>query len=162
MYRLVVKTDARPSSHRSKRARHGLDNDDGDDESVLSGSSWKDRFNELADYRKIHGNCNVPIRYSKNKKLGTWVTTQRSNYRLHREGKTSHMTTFRIKALERLGFEWDSLGAAWEGRLSELTDYRKINGHWNLKTTAKTASWLHGSQIKGDVTGCSKKERYRL
>jgi hypothetical protein len=30
--------------------------------------------------------------------------------------------------LERLGFEWDCLSAAWEVRLSELADYQKITG----------------------------------
>jgi hypothetical protein len=31
---------------------------------------WEDRLSELADYRKIHGYCNVPQQYSKNSKLG--------------------------------------------------------------------------------------------
>jgi hypothetical protein len=63
------------------------------------------RLSELADYRKIHGHCNVPIRYSENIQLGTWVVTQRRQYRLHLEEKISHMTVSRIQALENLGFE---------------------------------------------------------
>jgi hypothetical protein len=31
------------------------------------------RLSELADYRKIHGHCNVPAKYSENTKLGNWV-----------------------------------------------------------------------------------------
>jgi hypothetical protein len=61
------------------------------------GSAWEDRLSELTDYRKIHGHCNVPRRYSANSKLANWVTTQRRNYRLHREGKTSPKTPFRIQ-----------------------------------------------------------------
>jgi Holliday junction resolvasome RuvABC DNA-binding subunit len=68
--------------------------------------TWEDCLSELADYRKIHGHCNVPCRYSGNAKLGTWVGTQRTQYRLHQEGKTSSITLPRIQALESLGFEW--------------------------------------------------------
>jgi hypothetical protein len=31
---------------------------------------WNDRLIELADYKKVHGHCNVPHRYSDNSKLG--------------------------------------------------------------------------------------------
>jgi hypothetical protein len=68
--------------------------------------AWEDRLSELAHYRKIHGHCNVPNRYSENPKLGTWVASQRKQYRLRLEGKRSQITPVRIKALESLGFEW--------------------------------------------------------
>jgi hypothetical protein len=70
-------------------------------------TAWEDRLSELADYRKVHGHCNVPWRYSENAKLGTWVANQRSQYRWHQKGKTSPITLPRIQALERLGFEWE-------------------------------------------------------
>jgi hypothetical protein len=69
------------------------------------GATWETRLRELADYRKIHGHCNVPRRDSEKFKLVHWVSKQRTEYRLHEEGKKSHMTTYRIQALERLGFE---------------------------------------------------------
>ena len=73
------------------------------------GAAWEDRLSELADYRKIHGHCNVPVRFSENIQLGTWVSHQRSNYKLHLEGRTSPMMTLsRIQKLESLGFEWKS------------------------------------------------------
>jgi hypothetical protein len=34
------------------------------------GAASEDRFSELADYRKIHGHCNVPQNYSEITKLG--------------------------------------------------------------------------------------------
>jgi hypothetical protein len=108
----------------------------------LWGTAWEDRLSELADYCKIHGHCNVPQRYSENTKLAKWVTAQRSNYRLHRDGKTSPMTTFRIQELECLGFEWDSHGAAWEDRLSELADYRIFQGHCNVPCSYSDNSTL--------------------
>jgi hypothetical protein len=42
------------------------------------------------------------------------------------------MTLSRIQELESLAFEWDSHGAAWENRLSELADYCKSHGHCNV------------------------------
>jgi hypothetical protein len=100
-------------------------------------STWEDRLSELADYRKIYGNCNVPTNYSGNYKLGTWVATQRYQYRLHREAKRSFMTLSRIQTLESLGFVWDSHGATWEGQFRELADYRKIHGHCDVPTRCK-------------------------
>jgi hypothetical protein len=93
---------------------------------------WDDLLSELAAFRKIHGDCNVPYRYSKNKKLGEWVAHQRRQHRLHEEGKTSKLTPYRIQALESLGFEWDSHSAAWGNRLSELANYHKLHGHCNV------------------------------
>jgi hypothetical protein len=110
-------------------------------------SAWEDRLSELADYRKIHWNCNVPQNYKGNRKLGTYVTTQRSHYMLYKEGKTSNMTTFRIQELESMGFEWRLVClAAWEDRLSELADYRKIHGHCHVhqiyKENRKLGAWV--------------------
>jgi hypothetical protein len=95
-------------------------------------SAWDGRLSELADYRKLHGHCNAPQNDSENPKLGKWVSKQRTEYKLHLEGKRSSITPSRIKELESLSFEWDSYGAAWEDRLSELVDYRKIHGHCNV------------------------------
>jgi hypothetical protein len=77
---------------------------DDDDNGALSATPWEDRLIELADYRKLHGHCNVPRKYSRNAKLGTWVSIQRSQYKLHLlEGKKSCMTYSRIQELEGLG-----------------------------------------------------------
>jgi hypothetical protein len=92
------------------------------------------------------GHCNVSYRYSENTKLGIWVATQRSQYGLHIKGKKSCITLSRIQKLERLAFEWDSQGTAWEERLSELADYRKIYGHCNVprrnNEKTKLANWV--------------------
>jgi hypothetical protein len=126
------------------------DDDDDDDANVddsdLSHPSWKARLSQLADYRKIHGHCNVPKRYSETSELAHWVQTQRKQYKVHLEGKTSPMTPFRIQELESMGFEWDCLGATWKSRLSELADYRTIHGHCNVPRsyieTPKLAHWV--------------------
>jgi hypothetical protein len=111
-------------------------------------TAWEDRLKELADFRKIHGHCNVPQNYSENTKLANWVSYQRNQYNLHREGKASHMTTLQIQELESLGFKWKVNGAvtACEVRLEELADFRKIHGHCfvpqNYSENIKLANWV--------------------
>jgi hypothetical protein len=82
-------------------------------------AGWEDRLSELADYRIVHGHCNVPQRYKENAMLATWVTTQRRNYRLKVEGKSSPMTPFRIQALNKLGFEWKPTLSRKQGTLQK-------------------------------------------
>jgi hypothetical protein len=122
------------------------DDDDADD-ADLSCPPWEARLSELANYHKIYGRWNVSNIYSESSTLGAWVGKQRHQYRLHLQGKISQMSTLRIQALERLGFEWDSRGAAWEGSLSELADYRKIHGHCNVPRNssehAKLGRWVN-------------------
>jgi hypothetical protein len=78
-------------------------NNDAAGKSVLDHSTEEDassedddHLSELANYRKIHGHCNVPKSYSGKTKLFKWVSEQRRAYREHREGKTSSMTNLRI------------------------------------------------------------------
>jgi hypothetical protein len=109
--------------------------------------AWKDRLSDLVDYRKIHGHCNVSQRCSERTKLATWVATQRTQYKLHLDGKPSFLTLPRIQELESLAFEWNCNRAAWENRLSELADYRKINGHCNV-----TQHYIENTQLAYWVT----------
>jgi hypothetical protein len=73
----------------------------------INEARWKQSLNELADYKYIHGHCNVPRSYSENSQLVWWVVNQRQQYRLYQEEKKSQMTIPRIKALKGLGFEWN-------------------------------------------------------
>jgi hypothetical protein len=38
---------------------------------------WNTRFQQLLEYKKANGDCNVPKEYSQNFKLGRWVGRQR-------------------------------------------------------------------------------------
>jgi hypothetical protein len=109
-------------------------------------SHWEGRLSELAEYRKIHGNCNVTKSCSKNSKLALWVQTQRKQYRLLQEGKALSMTPSRLQALESLGFKWKVYAPTWEDRLSELAEYRKTHGHCSVprgySENTKLATWV--------------------
>ena len=52
----------------------------------------------------------------------------------------------RVKALESLGFVWDSHSAVWQERMNELLEFKKIHSHCNVPTTysenRKLAAWV--------------------
>lgn len=77
--------------------------------------TWMRKFYDLIDYRKIHGHCRVPSCSKDHPQLATWVKCQRRQYRLKREGKSSAMTTQRIKLLDDVGFSWEVRFAAPAG-----------------------------------------------
>jgi hypothetical protein len=69
--------------------------------------SWKERLNELWEFHKQRGHCNVPSHFPENPQLATWVKCQRREYKKCLLGKKSHATTERIAALQALQFQWE-------------------------------------------------------
>ena len=43
--------------------------------------SWKERFEELLEYKAKNGDCQVPVRFKENQQLATWVRTQRRYFK---------------------------------------------------------------------------------
>ena len=72
-----------------------------------SAALWTERFRELCEFREQFGKCLVSLRSSK-PKLAKWVTTQRHEYELYQDGKSSRMTEERIRELESVEFVWDT------------------------------------------------------
>eukprot|EP00978_Attheya_sp_CCMP212_P047661 scaffold422966_cov52-Attheya_sp.AAC.1 len=64
-------------------------------------SHWDQRLQDLLDFKKIYGHTNVPKRDGP---LGQWVSRQRTQCRLFKEGKKSHLTVDRREKLESIGF----------------------------------------------------------
>ncbi|KAL3756810.1 hypothetical protein ACHAWU_000452 [Discostella pseudostelligera] len=69
---------------------------------------WNEKFQQLKDYKATYGNCMVPQRYLANPQLGTWVHTQRRQYKLLKGGKKSSMNAEKISRLNSVGFDWDA------------------------------------------------------
>jgi len=65
-------------------------------------------------------------------RLGVWVNKQRVQYKKFMEGKASNMTQDRIDSLNDIGFIWDPLQDAFDRRLSELVEYKEVNGDCNV------------------------------
>lgn len=102
---------------------------------------WRKHFDELKKFKAEHGHCNVPARYSKNRRLGIWVSSQRQQYKMlisadvaPSEKRLTPLTQERIDLLNELGFTWtirsrDSLGESWSQRLLDLKEYRTLHGN---------------------------------
>ena len=120
---------------------------------------WDQRLEELKEYRKKHGNCNVPKGYSSNKQLGLWVYTQRKEYRFKQKRMKAKITDKRIKELEAIGFVWEVKKKAddelWNQRLDELKEYCKKHGNCNVPN-----KYQHNKQLRIWVE--TQRTQYRL
>ena len=65
--------------------------------SGMFNTKWNECVNELKEYKRIHGYCNVP---QKHKQLGIWVCTQRKAY------KNKTLSGERIAILGAMCFRW--------------------------------------------------------
>ena len=74
----------------------------------LPDAVWKQRYNELNQFKKCHGHCRVPDNWPDNPDLGSWVRTQRIDYTQGR------MTEERAEKLNRLGFAWRANESLWD------------------------------------------------
>jgi hypothetical protein len=125
-----------------------LDDEDDKDERFRDYQSkqWVEKFQELNGFKTERGHSCVPHTFKENPPLARWVKRQRYQYKLKNESKPSTMTDERILALERMGFVWDSHGAAWEERWSELRSYQADLGHCNVpsnyKSNPQLATWV--------------------
>lgn len=104
---------------------------------------WEGMFAALTNYKQAYGNCNVPLLWEVNPKLGQWCSSQRRAY------KESRLPPERVKRLEQLGFIWDPKAAAWGEMFTALTDYKEIYGNLNVPTTKlefQKLGWWCGTQ----------------
>eukprot|EP00980_Cylindrotheca_fusiformis_P002495 scaffold586_cov68-Cylindrotheca_fusiformis.AAC.4 len=68
--------------------------------------SWNENLEELREFYKSRGHCNVPTSYPDNPKLPIWVKSQRREYKQFCMGQKSQLTPERIAALDALQFRW--------------------------------------------------------
>ena len=67
--------------------------------------TWDQRFEELLQYKEVHGHCVVP---QSTPGLGEWVHRQRKDYKLLRADKPTRMTAARAIKLQEVGFVFDT------------------------------------------------------
>ena len=75
--------------------------------------TWEESRQQLADFKRKFGLTDVPQTYEENKQLGTWVNTQRTQYKWLKAKIKSSMTKERIRSLEALDFEWEPITSTW-------------------------------------------------
>lgn len=142
-----------PTKKRSRDYDEESDSEDGESEASRArrfrpyqAGQWSEKFSELCDYKDKMGHCLVPHTFHENLALARWVKRQRYQYKLMMDGKASTMTPDRVKALEDIGFVWDSQGAAWGERLGELREFRGTYMHCNVPSNfsenPRLATWI--------------------
>ncbi|CAJ1954156.1 unnamed protein product [Cylindrotheca closterium] len=92
-----------------------------------------ERINELVEFQKEHGHCNVPCKTA----LGNWLSHQKQDYKKWKAGEKSSMSQELVTKLERIGFEWGGImktanERAWNLRIQELQAFKKLTGHCNV------------------------------
>ena len=85
--------------------------------------AWETRLQQLSDFQKEHGHCNVPQNYSRVSGLGGWVNRQRT------ARAKDALADDRIEKLEKLGFSWNMKNDAWEIRFHQLLHYKMEHGN---------------------------------
>jgi len=107
------------------------------DDTCAKRCHWSEKFEELTDFQRRFGHCQVPNRWQENIKLSQWVKRQRHQYKIKKEGKNASLTDHKINALESLGFTWSVHEDIWEERLEELQSYKEVHGHTNVPKNCK-------------------------
>mmetsp|Transcript_252 Transcript_252/g.691 ORF Transcript_252/g.691 Transcript_252/m.691 type:complete len:648 (-) Transcript_252:101-2044(-) len=74
---------------------------------------WEDSFAQLKAFAEENGHCCIGTREKKTpptkiRQLGDFVSWQRKQYKLMKEGKPSTLTEERVRRLESIGFFWTS------------------------------------------------------
>jgi len=102
--------------------------------------SWSEMYAALAEYQRVHGDCNVPRDWPENPHLRTWIQMQRQ------VRKANRLEQGQVEQLDKLGFVWDCLEHQWELHYSELVKFREEHGHCRVSTLSKPhaalASWV--------------------
>jgi hypothetical protein len=68
---------------------------------LLKMVGWDKRFEELCEWKRAHGHCNVPTQTTGS--LGRWVSKQRIQMTYRRNGEYSQLTDDRIDKLNSIG-----------------------------------------------------------
>ena len=96
---------------------------------------WHERYEELKNFKKHHGHCNVSRSKGCRNQLKLWVSYQRTQYRMLQQGKSAFINDERVKLLEELGFEWsliENFNDLWQRRYEELAAFKQKYGHSNV------------------------------
>ncbi|KAL7491914.1 hypothetical protein ACHAWT_001353 [Skeletonema menzelii] len=127
---------------------------------------WDQKFDELLDFKKQQGHCNVPQKYAPNPELGVWVNKQRQEHKKREDEKTSAMTDERLKRLQSIGFTWAQRKGqkGWNKKYDQLLQYKAKFGNCHVPTKFKenTALGRWVSQQRAEYKKLCKGEKTSL
>jgi len=128
--------------------------------------AWEDRYQELIEFKKTYGHCNVPYNYPDNPQLGIWVINQRQSK------KNSKLLPERERLLEEIGFNWTIVDFGgvkptelWDLRYQELLAFKQQYGHckvpYNYPDNKQLGVWVSTQRQKRKQNKLTQ-ERERL
>ena len=100
-------------------------------------ASWDTMYLEAEQYYKTHGDLLPVMAYETESgySLGRWLATQRAN----RRKNDPAMTEERIKALDKIGMDWDSAeDRTWNTFYKAATDYYGEHGNLDIPAQYET------------------------
>jgi hypothetical protein len=117
-------------------------------------------FQKLVEYKNQHGNCNVPVRYKEDRRLGKWVSKLRERktdlskrgeeYEVAKSVTGRTLLKERVERLNALGFEWrvkTKPTVSWESRFQDLIEYYQTHGRWPLRyKSGSLGHWTHNQR----------------
>lgn len=88
---------------------------------------WPLRYEQLVEFKKQNGHCDVPYNYAENRQLGIWVGNQRY------KRKQNKLPPERERLLNDLGFTWEDVErGVWDERFQELMEFKAKHGHCDV------------------------------
>ena len=93
---------------------------------------WLLRYEQLKEFKNLHGHCQVSIQSKEYHSLGVWVYSQRRNNSLSEEKR---------RLLDQLDFFENKRINVWHKKVDQLVDFKEKNGH--LYITRTNASPLY-------------------
>jgi hypothetical protein len=85
------------------------------------------RYEQLVEFKKQNGHCDVPYNYAENRQLGIWVGNQRY------KRKQNRLPPEHERLLNELGFTWEDVEHdVWNERYQELAEFKVKHSHCDV------------------------------
>ena len=155
----LTEDDRRRAKHLRKRPPKPL--------SAEKKAEWDRMYGEFLSFQEQHGHANVNT--SDKSELAKWVSKQRYEYKLLKEGRHSHLTTTQLMKLQDAGFVFAPRGSSyqsWTDRLEQLRAFKAEKGHLKIPVNhpelgsfVKAQRESHRRRVAGEETNMTD-ERY--
>ncbi len=121
---------------------------------------WQQKFEELQNFKRSHGHCEVHNVDQGNQSLVRWMTKQRAYYR------RNNIEPERVNKLNSIGFDWNPIDGKWDKTFLKLYKLYEINGHCNVSRddseNSALASWIAFQRVQYKKKKLSQERVVRL
>jgi hypothetical protein len=91
---------------------------------------WEEGYAKVIEYYKQYGTITLKIDYKYYTFISHWLSYQRVHKDL--------LSKKQIERLDLIGFEWNNFDERWYNFLEQLKEFKKLNGHCNVKSIEKS------------------------